>query len=127
MCADDESYVVVPRAETRRHGVSACDERVDDSPLPMRQEPLHQERHGTLPITQRVGKQMAMKATKKQRQIIEDLFDNPWAEDIYGGNIHTYIKEVERINDMTDEELRTRYPTAYYWIDKWRKEQQKGK
>ena len=69
MCADDESYVVVPRAETRRHGVSACDERVDDSPLPMRQEPLHQERHGTLPITQRVGKQMAMTRLTVQSDI----------------------------------------------------------
>ena len=62
------------------------------------------------------------KLTKEELEIIEKIFDNPWAKDIYGGSEFSYIKEVEKIKDMTEEELREKYPMAYYWVDRWKKE-----
>ena len=62
------------------------------------------------------------KLTLEELSIIGKLFDNEWTEQLYGGNIHSYIKEVEQIKDMTEEELRAKYPTAFYWLDKWKKE-----
>lgn len=59
------------------------------------------------------------KLTAKELQGVQELFDNDWAETIYGGNIHSYIKEFEEIKDMTEAELRAKYPTAFYWFDKW--------
>lgn len=63
-----------------------------------------------------------MKLTKKELETIEKIFDNAWAKVIYGGNIHSYIKEVEQIKDMTEEEQRKKYPVAWYWLDKWKRE-----
>lgn len=59
------------------------------------------------------------KLTLEERKAIEEMFDNEWAEQIYNGNVHSYIKEVEQIKDMTEEELRAKYPTAYYWLAEW--------
>jgi len=65
------------------------------------------------------GETPEMKVTKEEREAIEKIFEIPYAEEIYGANIHSYIKEVERIKEMTEEELRREYPTAFYWLDKW--------
>jgi len=67
-----------------------------------------------------------MKLTDGEIKKIEELFENPATKALkalYGGNIHTYIKEVERLKDMTEEQLRREYPTSYYWLDKWKKEE----
>jgi len=66
-----------------------------------------------------------MKLTKEELEVIDGIWEQGWAEDIYGSNIHAYIKEVEVIKDMTEEELREKYPIAYYWTDKWKKEEKR--
>jgi len=63
-----------------------------------------------------------MKLTREELEAVDRIFENPSAEIIYGGNIHAYVKEVEAIKDMSEEELRAKYPGAYYWIDRWKQE-----